>query len=121
MLDCFRCPTDTGIFPSLERVKGSKSLQGKFDAFKFSDDEIVRFQVNVHFCLQECSSNFCYESVVPDSSENNKSFSRFKRSIESKESQPLLPDYPLQREIIVEGLSTQASSPISDILSKGLH
>ncbi|XP_074598683.1 uncharacterized protein LOC141853293 isoform X2 [Brevipalpus obovatus] len=59
LIDGNGCPTDTAIFPSLERVAGSKSIQGKFDAFKFSDDEVVRFQVNVHFCLQKCAPPSC--------------------------------------------------------------
>ena len=48
------CPQDLFIFPSLQRIPGSKSLQGKFEAFKFSDDPVVKFQVNVQFCLEEC-------------------------------------------------------------------
>ena len=52
LIDSHGCPTDVNIFPELEQVPGSKALQGKFDAFKFADDVVVRFQVNVQFCLQ---------------------------------------------------------------------
>ncbi|KAK7075736.1 hypothetical protein SK128_014511 [Halocaridina rubra] len=59
LLDERGCPTDPVIFPSLEPVLGSRSLQGKFEAFKFSEDQVVRFQVNVQFCLQECRPAQC--------------------------------------------------------------
>lgn len=54
LLDERGCPDDPAIFPSLQPLPGSKSLQGKFEAFKFSEDQVVRFQVNVQFCLEEC-------------------------------------------------------------------
>ena len=54
LIDSNGCPVDTNIFPALEKVPNSKALTGKFDAFKFADDVVVRFQVNVQFCLQVC-------------------------------------------------------------------
>nr|XP_053643380.1 uncharacterized protein LOC128696261 isoform X1 [Cherax quadricarinatus] len=59
LLDERGCPVDPVIFPSLQPVPGSKSLQGKFEAFKFSEDQVVRFQVNVQFCLDECRPAQC--------------------------------------------------------------
>lgn len=45
LIDDNGCPTDPIIFPALEKVKGRRALQGRFDAFKFADDVVVRFQV----------------------------------------------------------------------------
>ncbi|XP_069173940.1 uncharacterized protein [Procambarus clarkii] len=59
LLDERGCPVDPVIFPSLQLVPGSRSLQGKFEAFKFSEDQVVRFQVNVQFCLEECRPAQC--------------------------------------------------------------
>ncbi|XP_064087392.1 uncharacterized protein LOC135202055 [Macrobrachium nipponense] len=59
LLDERGCPADPVIFPSLQPVPNSKSLQGKFEAFKFSENQVVRFQVNVQFCLQECKPAQC--------------------------------------------------------------
>ncbi|KAK3853458.1 hypothetical protein Pcinc_040005 [Petrolisthes cinctipes] len=59
LLDERGCPADPTIFPSLQPVPGTKSLQGKFEAFKFSEDQVVRFQVNVQFCLEECRPARC--------------------------------------------------------------
>ena len=54
LLDSEGCPVDPLIFPSLAPIPGTKSLQGKFEAFKFSKDTLVRFQLNVQFCLDVC-------------------------------------------------------------------
>jgi hypothetical protein len=54
-----RCPTDANIFPSLEVVSDGRTLIGRFDAFKFADDQVVRFRVNVHFCVGPCKVPQC--------------------------------------------------------------
>ncbi|MPC37733.1 hypothetical protein E2C01_031223 [Portunus trituberculatus] len=59
LLDERGCPADPAIFPSLQPIPNSRSLQGKFEAFKFSEDQVVRFQVNVQFCLEECRPAQC--------------------------------------------------------------
>ena len=56
LLDERGCPTDPVIFPGLQKVPGTRDLQGKFEAFKFSDTQVVRFQVNVQFCVDECNA-----------------------------------------------------------------
>jgi hypothetical protein len=145
LIDSSGCPTDTNIFPSLEKVANSKALQGKFDAFKFADDVVVRFQVNVQFCLQDCvptdcdnNSSYSGGSTGTDTTSvtSSKSFGRRrKRDISQTEQSSdsdvididsesnsgdnhmvrtttpatLLPDYPLHREIIVEGISVKSS------------
>ncbi|CAG2112468.1 unnamed protein product, partial [Medioppia subpectinata] len=124
LIDSNGCPADTKIFPALHRVANSKTLMGKFDAFKFADDVVVRFQVNVQFCLQDCEPTDCGVSSGPGVDNDNpsgKSFGRRRRrdisqsddlsayytgdesSLPVVEDSTLLPDYPLQREIIVEG------------------
>uniref|UniRef100_T1KJV3 ZP domain-containing protein n=1 Tax=Tetranychus urticae TaxID=32264 RepID=T1KJV3_TETUR len=132
LIDSNGCPTDTAIFPNMERVPGSKSLQGKFDAFKFADDEIVRFQVNVHFCLQKCPQPTCYDASSSEdvvSPENNadqppsystrarrrrETVDRYnnnesRKGINSKDDSAPLPDYPLHRELKVQGLASSNS------------
>ena len=43
LLDERGCPTDPLIFSGLERENGSSNLVGTFEAFKFSDSSVVRF------------------------------------------------------------------------------
>lgn len=134
------CPTDAAIFPSLNKIPNSKSLQGKFDAFKFADDEIVRFQVNVHFCLHECGQPQC-DPILPNLTEEfntsitttdsptsindtlpERFFNRKKRETTRTNNQlkTVLPDYPLQKEIIVEGLSSAQRESSDNYSRKGM-
>ena len=46
LLDSRGCPTDPIIFPGLEKIPNSQDLQGSFEAFKFSDTSVVKFQVD---------------------------------------------------------------------------
>ncbi|XP_022649939.1 uncharacterized protein LOC111245612 [Varroa destructor] len=59
LLDNSGCPIDHSIFPSLKRIARGKALIGKFEAFKFAGDTVVRFQVTVQFCLHECPLTTC--------------------------------------------------------------
>jgi hypothetical protein len=55
LLDSRGCPTDAAIFPAMQKLgPKSKSLVAPFEAFKFTADSVVRFQVNIQFCLPEC-------------------------------------------------------------------
>ena len=56
LLDEGGCPTDPVIFSGLEKVAGSNDLQGTFEAFKFSDSSVVRFQVRVYGSVLICLS-----------------------------------------------------------------
>lgn len=58
LIDHSGCPTDSRIFPPLEKVN-RRTIVGKFDAFKFSSDLVVRFQVDVQFCLNRCPPMSC--------------------------------------------------------------
>lgn len=49
------CPVETSVFPNLQKIPGSKSLEAPFQAFRFASDSTVRFQVTVSFCLNECN------------------------------------------------------------------
>ena len=72
LLDEKGCPTDPIIFPGLQKIPGSRDLQGSFEAFKFSDTSVVRFQVNVQFCVDECNPVDCGDGL--------QSYGRKKRS-----------------------------------------
>lgn len=63
LLDSRGCPTDPIIFPGLQLLPNSRDLQGNFEAFKFSDTSIVRFQVNVQFCVEQCNPVQCGEGL----------------------------------------------------------
>lgn len=58
LIDKDGCPTDFRIFPAL-RKHNRRTIIGKFDAFKFSSDVVVRFQVDVQFCLNQCPPTSC--------------------------------------------------------------
>ena len=64
LLDERGCPTEPVIFSGLEKVEGSKSLQGSFEAFKFSETSVVRFQVSVQFCVGECQPAACDDGAI---------------------------------------------------------
>ena len=80
LLDERGCPTDPVIFSGLDKVEGTNNLQGTFEAFKFSDSSVVRFQVSVQFCVGECKPVNCDDDRV--------SFGRKKRSIEKVTATP---------------------------------
>jgi hypothetical protein len=86
LLDDKGCPTDPIIFPGLQKIPGSRDLQGSFEAFKFSDTSVVRFQVNVQFCVDECNPVVCTNGI--------RSYGRKKRSPDSLISQTLTVDLP---------------------------
>ena len=88
LLDDRGCPTDPIIFPGLQVVPGTRDLQGSFEAFKFSDTSVVRFQVNVQFCVDECNPVECTNGI--------QSYGRRKRSPDSMISQTLTFDLPPQ-------------------------
>lgn len=55
LLDESGCPTDPTTFPALLKdPMDNRSLISTFTAFKFPDSQIVRFNVIVRFCLEEC-------------------------------------------------------------------
>ena len=58
LIDRDGCPADYRIFPPLRKLN-RRTIIGKFDAFKFSSDVIVRFQVDVQFCLNACPLSQC--------------------------------------------------------------
>ncbi|XP_054714174.1 uncharacterized protein LOC129223837 isoform X2 [Uloborus diversus] len=96
LLDGDGCSADPRIFPHFEKIPGTKSLQSRFQAFKFSEDPVVRFQVNVHFCLEECNPIICPGGV--------QSFGK-RRKREDMSEIPIVPDYPLVAAIVVQSAS----------------
>ena len=84
LLDSRGCPTDPVIFPGLEKVPGSEDLQGSFEAFKFSDTSVVKFQVNVAFCVGGCNPVNCGDGLV--------SYGRRRREAEPAESRVMRRD-----------------------------
>ncbi|XP_077550490.1 uncharacterized protein LOC144163393 isoform X2 [Haemaphysalis longicornis] len=156
LIDSSGCPTDRNIFPPLEKLPGDKTrtLQSRFEAFKFADDVVVRFQVTVQFCLHECVPAQCGSgaarsfgrrrrrrrmyfrplglqrrvsrrsaaavvtplkvgsnattTAVPTTGTRNDAT----RSVPTKKDKmapTMLPEYPLQREIIVQGIGGAAA------------
>ena len=73
LLDERGCPTDPLIFSGLSKLDGSQDLQGTFEAFKFSESSVVRFQVSVQFCVGDCQPVNC--------DDGKESFGRRKRSV----------------------------------------
>ncbi|KAL7645704.1 UNVERIFIED_CONTAM: hypothetical protein RMT77_002581 [Armadillidium vulgare] len=108
LLDERGCPVDPLIFPSLQKVPDSKSLQGRFEAFKFSEDTVVKFQLNVQFCLEECTPADCgtvksygkRRRRRSPSEDDNNSKTLLKES-EEEDPDAIYHEMPLQREIIV--------------------
>ncbi|XP_042145261.1 uncharacterized protein LOC8034991 [Ixodes scapularis] len=140
LIDSAGCPTDRNIFPALEPNVGDKSrgLQSRFEAFKFADDVVVRFQVTVQFCLHECAPVACSPAQPGSATSFGKrrrrrmhsrrrwletrsrraaapvstttTTSTTTRSPLKQAGQPtMLPEYPLQREIIVQGIGGRGS------------
>ena len=98
------------MFSGLERINGSQNLQGSFEAFKFSETSLVRFQVNVQFCVGECRPAVCGDGVI--------SFGRKKRetgeTMNNLHPQDLLDmDTNLIKEIFVE-----SGSSVERLISK---
>ncbi|XP_029179232.1 uncharacterized protein LOC114946745 isoform X3 [Nylanderia fulva] len=103
LLDESGCPTDPATFPALLKdPMDNRSLISTFTAFKFPDSQIVRFNVIVRFCLEECEPTTCRGGQI--------SYGRKRRSIE----QPLIAEVteifrnltptelPLQLSIVVQ-------------------
>ncbi|KYQ57928.1 hypothetical protein ALC60_02977 [Trachymyrmex zeteki] len=60
LLDEIGCPTDPATFPALLKDPiDNRSLISTFTAFKFPDSQIVRFNVIVRFCIEQCEPAIC--------------------------------------------------------------
>ena len=86
LLDSRGCPTDPIIFPGLQLLPNKRDLQGSFEAFKFSDTSIVRFQVNVQFCVEQCNPVQCGEGL--------ESFGRRRREADVTTGSPITTKVP---------------------------
>ena len=110
LLDERGCPTEPVIFSGLRKVEGdSKSLEGSFEAFKFSETSVVRFQVSVQFCVGECRPAQCEDGAT--------SLGRRRREVEELEEPEELEELEvlelqteLVKEIFVESPATASSS-----------
>lgn len=115
LLDERGCPTDPVIFPGLQVVPGTTDLQGSFEAFKFSDTSVVRFQVNVQFCVGECTPVDCGDGI--------QSYGRRKRRdvvVQQQKPPPqdVLYSTPLTTEIYVESGAKVATVPSTRLATK---
>ncbi|XP_076295009.1 uncharacterized protein LOC143216107 [Lasioglossum baleicum] len=96
LLDVLGCPTDPSTFPALSKdPTDGKSLIATFAAFKFPDSQLVRFNVLVRFCAEECTPTRC--------NGDQPSYGRRKREETRTDSDQAAPDeLPLQLSIIVQ-------------------
>lgn len=77
ILDELGCPTDPSTFPALSKDPAdNRSLVSTFTAFKFPDSQLVRFNVVVRFCPDECEPAVCRDGVA--------SYGRKRRSVASE-------------------------------------
>ena len=104
LLDDRGCPTEPVIFSGLKKVEDSKNLEGSFEAFKFSETSVVRFQVSVQFCVGECSPAQCGDGAT--------SLGRRRREVVQEEL--LDRDTNLVKEIFVESADSEGleASPV---------
>ena len=95
LLDERGCPTEPVIFSGLRKVAGgSKSLEGSFEAFKFSETSVVRFQVSVQFCVGECRPAQCDDGAT--------SLGRRRREVEEVEEVEELEVLELETDLVKE-------------------
>ena len=59
LLDNRGCPPDPTIFGGLTKQDNSNNLRGTFEAFKFSESSVVRFEVSIQFCVGDCKPVDC--------------------------------------------------------------
>lgn len=129
LLDEAGCPTDPATFPALMKdPRDNRSLISTFTAFKFPDSQLVRFNVIVKFCMDECAPATCRGGQL--------SYGRRKRStatesgvVQATETpRNTTPDeLPLQLSIIVQSpvisadplLSRETSAPDTVLLAGG--
>ena len=64
LLDERGCPVDSVIFPGLAPDNTTQDLVGSFQAFRFSESSVVRFQVTVGFCVGDCPAAACQDGLV---------------------------------------------------------
>ncbi|XP_076339663.1 uncharacterized protein LOC143240691 [Tachypleus tridentatus] len=96
LLDHDGCATEPSVFPLIKRTPESKDLKGKFGAFRFADDSIVKFQVTVKFCLEECKPVKCVDN-------GKLGYGRKKRELTDTTTDGHLPEeIPLQLAIVVD-------------------
>ncbi|RWS31259.1 hypothetical protein B4U80_01867 [Leptotrombidium deliense] len=76
LIDDRGCPIESAVFPALTRVgRDSKSLTAPFQAFRFTSDAAVKFQMTVSFCLDACEPVNCNDPMI----KANKSIDSFGR------------------------------------------
>ena len=63
LLDDRGCPSDPTIFGGLAKLENSNNLRGTFEAFKFSESSVVRFEVSVQFCVGDCKPVDCGNGI----------------------------------------------------------
>ena len=94
----------------LEKINGSQNLQGTFEAFKFSETSLVRFQVNVQFCVGDCKPSVCGDGIV--------SLGRKKRETPEDVQDVLDMDTDLVKEIFVESGSSVERLTSRDLIQE---
>ncbi|XP_053976905.1 uncharacterized protein LOC128890108 isoform X2 [Hylaeus anthracinus] len=117
LLNEFGCPGDLATFPPLSKdPHDGRSLITTFNAFKFPGSQLVRFNVVVRFCLDECMPTTCVtgqvsygrrkrESGLPDASPYDAKVTEVSREITE--------ELPLQLSIIVHSPVASSADRLS--------
>ncbi|XP_037068708.1 uncharacterized protein LOC119090015 [Pollicipes pollicipes] len=96
LLDERGCPTETSVFGGFTAESEDRTtITAPFEAFKFSEDPVVRFQVTVQFCLDSCRPAQCGSERRHRRAAPRLDPVTHQRTVRE--------EAPLQREIFVDG------------------
>ncbi|XP_076164704.1 uncharacterized protein LOC143145320 isoform X2 [Ptiloglossa arizonensis] len=118
LLDEIGCPTDSATFPALSKdPHDGRSLISTFTAFKFPDSQLVRFNVIVRFCLDECTPTKCTGDRLSYGRRKRASVSSIAPLYNAKVTQMIEDDipeeFPLQLSIIVQNPVASSADRLS--------
>ncbi|XP_033229864.1 uncharacterized protein LOC117181378 isoform X2 [Belonocnema kinseyi] len=80
LIDRYGCPVDNYVFPGLDRLRDTDSLEARFNAFKIPESNFLVFEATVRTCANGCQPAYCSSSGSAGRSEP--SFGRKRRDLE---------------------------------------